>query len=419
MAPNEEDNDAHTITAAIPSQRGPELANDGSSITDSGYGRSRQSLVTTDASSVVDALDNRLLIRTGSLPFRDHSNLSHFIKPLDEATAQRFNEIIPVVEELLLPILSPSRTPRCLAIRRMFLGRSEVDVTAHIVILCKKKFFKRVENAVNTSAVRDLCELPGAPRLKILVTEHEPRLTATKSTIEVHRNKATTLCGTPILLLNKSEETHDGDTRKATVGGIIKIKAADGTFKLYGMTSGHVIDDWQSTPRGSGENDGAETSDTLSASNSDEPTPSTTRQSELGSQDILSDAWDFADSHAFAEIFDRKKFAAYAEQDVQPCYDWALFTARSSMPNELCALKYPGCFERRELKATAKPTFHDRLSEPVVMMGGSRGPLRGELSSLMSRILIGSSGAFVDAYMMTPNEKYGKPLWSKYCGYPN
>lgn len=68
----------------------------------------------------------------------------------------------------------------------------------------------------------------------------------------------------------------------------------------------------------------------------------------------------------------------------------------------------PWYFERRELKEAARPTFHDDISDPVFMIGGSTGPKPGELSSLVSRILIGSSKKFVDAYMLTLNGTEGE-----------
>ncbi len=56
----------------------------------------------------------------------------------------------------------------------------------------------------------------------------------------------------------------------------------------------------------------------------------------------------------------------------------------------------------------SRPQFHDGLSDPVIMMGDSLVPKRGELSSLQSRILIGGSDTFVDAYMLTMDENCGE-----------
>jgi hypothetical protein len=377
------------------------------SINDSGYGPSGQSFATTEANTDEERADIRPLIRAGSLPLQCHSKLFCFIKLFDEATEKRFKEVIPVIEELLRPIIPSLPKPRRLAIRRMFLGTNEADVAAYIVILCKKNQCKKIENSVSTPLVRQLCESPGLPLLKVLVTDPAPRPSFAQSGVEVCRNRATTLCGTPILLVNKSEEAHCGDTRKATVGGIIKIITADGKSKLYGMTAGHVLDDWHASTDADG-SDSTEIHEEFSTQGLAEfkdPPPS---QTALGSQHVLSEAWDFAECDAFAEVLDNRKLAGLTNQDIQPSHDWTLFTIKSSKPNELCALKSPGHFERRELKEAARPTFHDELSDPVIMMGGSRGPKRGELSSLMGRILIGSSDTFVDAYMLTLNEQGGE-----------
>jgi hypothetical protein len=246
--------------------------------------------------------------------------------------------------------------------------------------------------------------------LRILVVPREAQLTHSLSDIEVCRNKTTTLCGAPILLVNKSEDARLGNSRKATIGGIIKITNADGTTKLCSMTAGHVLDDWQNSSVDAAISCSDRTSETDSFQDLDEPKPSSSRQTEIEYQNVLRGAWDFADTDSFGKV-DGGGPNGSSDNSIQPSHDWALFTTKLNMPNELCALKSPGCFERRELKQAARPTFHGGLSEPVILIGGSNGPKRGELSSLMSRILIGSSGNFVDAYILTLNENNGECFW--------
>lgn len=381
------------------------------SFKDSGYEPSGRSVATTEVNTDRERANIRPLTRAGSLPLQCHSKLFSFNKPLDEATENRFKEVIPVIEELLQPVIRSFPKPCCVSIRRMFLGRDEADVAAYIVIFCKKDQRKKIENSISTPAVRGLCELRGLPLLKVLVTETAPRPRLAQSSIEVRRNRATTLCGTPILLVNKSEESRCDGTRRSTAGGIIKITTGDGECKLYGMTAGHVLDDWQNASTDSDGSDSTETHEEFSTgelAGLNDFKPSQKGHESHESQDVLSEAWDFADYDAFAEILDSRKLGGLANRDIQPSHDWKLFTVKSSKPNELCALKSPGLFERRKLKEAARPTFHDELSEPVIMIGGSHGPKRGELSSLMGRILIGSSDTFVDAYMLTLSGQGGE-----------
>jgi hypothetical protein len=373
------------------------------SIDDSGYGPSRQSFAATGANIGHGGEGIRPFTRSVPLPLECGSNLRRYLdKTPDEFTEQRFAEVLPVIETSLKSI--PNR--RCPSIRLIFLGKDDADVTPYIAIFCNEKDFKRVRHKVGSPRVKTLCE-SGDLIMGILVIPREARLTLGPSNIEVCRNKATTLCGAPILLVNKSDDAHSDDYRKATIGGMIKITTADGESKLYGMTAGHVLDGWQNTSVDATNSSRAGTSETCSFQDLDEFKPSSFRQTEIEYQNILRGAWDFADADAFAKINDCRANRS-SNNNAQQSHDWVLFTTKSSMPNELCALKSPGCFERRELKQAACPTFHGGISEPVIMMGGSNGPKRGELSSIMSRILIGSSGTFVDAYILTPNEKGGE-----------
>ncbi len=253
-----------------------------------------------------------------------------------------------------------------------------------------------------------LCESPGGPLLKVLVVDWEPRLTASNTSIEVCRNKTTTLCGTPILISRKSEEGDYRNSRKATIGGIIKVTAADAQIRLYAVTAGHVLHDSQDS---SSNPDDDHRSDMYSTYDPAHLENYTSHQTELQSEDVLPGAWDFADNDVFSEVLNTKDFVEL--QDKQPSHDWLLLTIKSGMPNELLARKSPGCFERRELREAARPGFHDGVSEPVIMIGGSHGPKRGELSSLISRVLIGSSNKFVDAYVLTLNNRDGESIFGQ------
>jgi hypothetical protein len=383
-----------------------EMGNDKASIEDSGYGPSRQSFAATTSNIDREREGIRRFSKSVPLPPECRSNLRHFPDtPLDQFTEQRFVELIPVVEDTLKPITKT----RCWSFRRMFLGNDDTDVAPYIVIFCNERYFKRIQHRVSRPRVIRLCE-SGDLILRILVVPREAKLMHSPTDIEVCRNKTTTLCGAPILLVNKSEDLYSGSSRKATIGGIIKITNADGTSGLCGMTAGHVLDDWQNSSVDTASSCSDRSGETDSYQDLDEPKPSSSRETEIEYQSVLRGTWDFAETDSFGKI-DGSGPNGSSDNSIQPSHDWALFTTELKMPNELCALKSPGCFERRELKQAARPTFHGGISEPVILIGGSNGPKRGELSSLMSRILIGSSGNFVDAYILTLDENNGECCW--------
>ncbi len=106
------------------------------------------------------------------------------------------------------------------------------------------------------------------------------------------------------------------------------------------------------------------------------------------------------ETEVLGKILDNSRLPGVAAGNTYPSHDWSLFSINSPKPNEVPTLKSPSNDERHQLLVAARPKFHDQLSDPVIMIGSTCKPRRGELSSLPARILIGHSETFIDAYML-------------------
>jgi hypothetical protein len=144
--------------------------------------------------------------------------------------------------------------PELLHLQCMYLGRDSGDIALYVVIFCMSNLLSRIRNLVHTHFVEDLCEAPGRPLLKVLVTQfNKPRPTFARSDIDVYCNPATvagtTFCGTPIFLVENfqgsSQGSACGERLSATVGGVIKVTIKNRNSKLYGMTAGQIFEEWQ------------------------------------------------------------------------------------------------------------------------------------------------------------------------------
>jgi hypothetical protein len=337
-APENDPTDEDLITPGTSMARcGGETKN--GSIHDSGYGSSGPSIAMTTVKTDGRRDDDRSLTKVGSFPLPGHPDLCYFKKPVDEATLIRFKEVISVLERQIYPLIESTPKPRSLAIREIFLGRDESDIAPSIVVLCQPGQYKIIRNVVSKDLVRDACESPGHPTINIFVTDSAPRPRLAQSHIEVCRNSDATFCGTPILLVNKFRGACFGETRKATVGGIVKITTGNGSSRLYGMTAGHTLDNWSDASTDKKGNDD------IDVLNHDEKFPaqghaefgypSLTRTVPESQAQILSESWDFADCESFGEVLDGRN-SSDSQADNHPTTG---YFSHSSRPNQMnCVL---------------------------------------------------------------------------------
>jgi hypothetical protein len=83
--------------------------------------------------------------------------------------------------------------------------------------------------------------------------------------------------------------------------------------------------------------------------------------------------------------------------------DYSQLTHPSLVPT----LDLAGHYKERQVLNASRPRLNNGVPHPVIMIG-SRGPMRGDISTLPSRILIGCNGKFVDAFLMTLDEEDGE-----------
>jgi hypothetical protein len=272
--------------------------------------------------------------------------------------------------------------------------KDENDLALYIVVFCKPAQSKLIRQILSTDLVRQACQSFGQSAPKVVIVEAAPRpRSGYRGGTHGHCEQLTTFCGTPILLVNKFAEEQAADERpRATFGGVIKITTPDGSSQMYGMTGGHAA-----TP----------------SIWCDNAPPGERADDHTMQYKILFEAMDGTDGENIGEVLDYSILPGFVDHHRQPSHDWALFTLKSSKPNKLYAdTTYPGHWEEREVLVASRPTFHDDLSDPVIVMGASLGPTRGELSNLPSRILIGGSEVFVDAFMLKMDAVNGEEfLW--------
>ncbi|RYP28249.1 hypothetical protein DL767_007299 [Monosporascus sp. MG133] len=404
----------------------PKSSQDEKTLPDSGYGTS---LPSPDQSEDRDKAKKRVIsLPQKAIPFplASQKDLLVLKKEVDRATITRFNEIVPEIERLLLSYLKSSGgifSARAryapMAIRLMVLGRTEADAKECMVVFCSTCLCKRVEHFFNKQQiVKDLCEPsdPVLPSFKVIVNGHAPRLRVALSEIQVHcassQLSEDTFCGNPIRFVNET-----GDVRHATFGGVVKVVGSDGHFKLYGLTAGHSLLDWQDPDTSADTLPGihvalnAEDEDAERAERREESNESLLEAQDpfiqasaillKPEQDETVQSWTFTESQELGKILknpDRDK-----DED-QLYLDWALFELNKYLPNVFVTVELSGNIRKHPLSLCSEKFSPDTLSQPVTMMGGSQGSKSGVLSKLPGRIIIGPGDSFIDAYLLTLDE---------------
>ncbi|RYP75567.1 hypothetical protein DL771_002267 [Monosporascus sp. 5C6A] len=404
----------------------PKSSQDEKSLPDSGYGTS---LPSPDQSEDRDKAKKRVIsLPQEAIPFplASQKDLLVLKKEVDRATITRFNEIVPEIERLLLSYLKSSGglfSARArygpMAIRLMVLGRTEADAKECMVVFCPTGLCKRVEQFFNKQQiVKDLCEPsdPVLPSFKVIVNGHAPRLRVALSKIQVHcassQLSENTFCGNPIRFVNET-----GDVRHATFGGVIKVVGSDGHFKLYGLTAGHSLLDWQ---------DPDTSADTLPgihiALNAEDEDAEGDERQDKSSEGLLETQDPFiqastillkpeqdetVQSWAFTESQELGKILTNPDRDTdedQLYLDWALFELNKYLPNVLVTVELSGHIRKHPLSLCTEKLSPETPSQPVTMIGGSQGSKSGVLSKLPGRIIIGPGDSFIDAYLLTLDE---------------
>lgn len=185
-------------------------------------------------------------------------NLYVFKKGIDEVIIRQFSRVGLFIEWRLLANIKSAGlhipSNNSISTRVVVAGQdvfNEQNATPHLAVLCPSEVEETVKNFFKMDLAQQLLALPpgtGGCALKPLVIPEDPHLTFSELDITIHCNgprtaELPTFCGTSISLIDKSLGPHRGATRNSTFGGVVKVMFRDGNSKIYGMTTGHILQD--------------------------------------------------------------------------------------------------------------------------------------------------------------------------------
>ncbi|KAH6962043.1 hypothetical protein BKA56DRAFT_736851 [Ilyonectria sp. MPI-CAGE-AT-0026] len=392
--------------------------------TDSGY-------VTREGSGISDAntpapSDSRKFLG-GSISFlfpgkklEKKKKIPFLDLPIDPSATKRFVGIQPHFEKLLLEHVSKSQKRGArlspMSTRLLMIGQSKEDAVAEIVVFCRREQYLSIKRFAKQEMITEMCQpnipgeqsfnitvIPEAPRLRIMFVEGEVMVFGDQ--IILQRWGEDSLCGTRISL-----EGPSGQTRNATCGGVVKVVMENGDIYFYGMTAGHLLYDLRDADD-TGYSDAGTDNEYIGDYGVDDDDDDDELEIDLGpfmAQSFANDrppnsatgsrAWEFEKPLAIGWIIE--PVAALSE--VAESYDWALFKLSSP---------YGSWINQLPTDAMAPITISNNApgktgGRPVYMIVGHT-VKKGSLSSSSSRILVGPSQVFVDAFTIIIEDDNG------------
>lgn len=357
---------------------------------------------TTSSNKLASVVDNdRRAMPQGGKSI-EGTDLFVFKKTVDKEALRRYKNVRFAIEDFIREeILATQHDRSCnMAIALRVIGTTEQEAILHLVIFCAPEVESRIRNLMTTPVITALLNhsRPNVPALPYIIVPHPPRTTSAYLDIDVCCNntfakEGRTFCGAPILLRTNVNGTYKIKRRQATFGGLINVSYAGGVTKTYGMTAGHFLKDLQLSRM----------SDTASSSKdlSEESSP------------YGIDGW-ICEHNIVGQILDPGRLRGVSAGNATPSHDWALFDVKAPLPNLVVPKSTEGtednqgCGALRPILQADRPKFKDDLSDPVLLLSGSHGAQRGELSNLPARIWIAQSRTFVDAYTLELEEGNGK-----------
>ncbi|KAF2794524.1 hypothetical protein K505DRAFT_383881 [Melanomma pulvis-pyrius CBS 109.77] len=107
------------------------------------------------------------------------------------------------------------------------------------------------------------------------------------------------------------------------------------------------------------------------------------------------------------QVIDPSKLPGVTARITKQSYDWVLVSVDNPRPNEVVGsvsgrdhYRVANNESTHKIMIASRPSFQDNISDPVLLLSGTQGTLRGELSSLPARIWVSHSEGFVSAYML-------------------
>ncbi|KAK0646937.1 hypothetical protein B0T16DRAFT_414482 [Cercophora newfieldiana] len=349
--------------------------------------------------------------------FSPRSDLDCFEKPLDDGTLRWFETTAPRIEQLLVEFLKSGRrflSPKFkpIAVRLMVLGRSEASARPHLVVFSPPKGSKKIEKFFAREEVKDLlCPSGGFAPVSVIVTAHTTGflmclisdVKALCSSDRARHRPRHTLCGLPITV----------NSRLMTLGGIVRVLVSAGNneteSKLYGLTAGHFIDGLDDE----GDDDEPEDSDEESESDAhtvnEDPVYDAPEVRPLNLPLFTPETrpWEWSESMTLGNILELG-----GTGDASPDLDWSLIHMNCLLPNFLDSMSMglsDGNYRMADLTAprsidsnssSALPPLSNTASRNVVVVSGTRGLQRGRLQNSPTRVMLGRSETFSNAYIL-------------------
>lgn len=103
---------------------------------------------------------------------------------------------------------------------------------------------------------------------------------------------------------------------------------------------------------------------------------------------------------SLGRVIDAKVLPGVTAGHCKVSHDWALFTLNALKANHATWSEQGALERRQDIHVVERPHFHDHESEPVLVLRGAAGSVRGKLTSLPAAIMVEQSGIFVQTYPM-------------------
>ena len=422
--PNEALKDLENMLAATNLGRSSPLASldtttspsskNASKATDSGYASLSNTPEKTPDPSCAD-FDSEILLPSRSPFKRKVIKLKVVDMSIPLQTRNRFNDLNELFGKALYHYLASVKIKySAVSVKLKVLGEDEDTAKPWIVVSCDKAISNQVKRFFNQPRVKSEYQPRGdnpfLPSFDIIVCDRPPRSIASTFLADIYGDccpNEDTLCGKMI----KVDDTEHG--RMATMGGIIMVTFMEGRVMLYGMTVGHIIKEERSNESGLDVNEDQDFVDDNMDCFSDE------RESyEL---DLALELVPALSEQSFAENYQQlsgcpaqlgmswPKIGDIVEHSRdrlgdQADLDWALVQLvrpELHLPNLMPKSHQPPTSLSRQLSGSCELTGKEcgtKERRPVVLVGGTRGPMQGLLSTSSSFLMLASGQGFVATY---------------------
>ena len=382
--------------------------------TDSGYGSMGDA--TTQGSDVPQATFDR---SCGKLFSRKVTKLKIYDKEIPKHVQERFTDLMELFDGQLCSHLSRSNcASSAISIRLKVLGESEATAKPWILIQCEEAISKRVRSFFNQRAVKMEFQPCGTdaslPSLEVLVSKRPPRPMAS-------RERMLATCASPlesITLCGRAIRVSElGETRMATIGGIVKVQAED-KVSLYGLTAGHIVVEPASDATGKIDYASSEENEEYGDEGDEENVFLGEVDYELEVDgfdeqlDTRSATQCFIPSQTHEHWRDFGHVYATSNDDdkISKDFDWALIemSDQSSCKPNLFVLQDNGhqFVVGEELRESARRSMKSQVGRPVVLLGGNGG-VRWGTTTMTSFLKMSSTKSFIETYTIVLNDESG------------